>query len=237
MARKPIIAVFGGDDVGLITPAQTLGAAIATSSLILLTGGCGPKDSGVKGAAIAGANNSSWIGVDRSGYIDAKGQNKGMVISTDLNNKRNYLEAALCDAAICLKGGNGTISEATFALSLQRPVAFWGDAWIGDLCLNGRPQSLNLKSMIERTFERVKETPTGKKSFDALVSRKSLKKNLSTLPAFTFFASQASHMAVLNWAVSALASDRGELKLSGNFPSVEGYGDVIRKYEAWLSMA
>jgi predicted Rossmann-fold nucleotide-binding protein len=230
---KPIVAVFGGNDPDLAEPANLLGAAIAARPLILLTGGLGPEDSGVKGAAISGANNSLWIGVDRSGHVGANAQGKGIVISTDLGHKRNYLEASLCDAAICLKGGNGTVSEATFALSLQRPVAFWGDAWNTELCLNNQGQELGLKSMIDRTLERVKENPTGKPSFDTLVNRRALEEGLSTLPPFTFFASQASPTAVLSWIVKALSSDHGGLR--GSFPPIEGYGDAIRDYEKWLS--
>jgi uncharacterized protein (TIGR00725 family) len=231
--NKPIVAVFGGNDATALERAKALGAEIASKRLILLTGGIGPKASGVKGAAICGAKDSPWIGVDRTGTVRASEQRSGIVISTDLDNKRNYLEASLCDAAVCLHGGDGTVSEAAFALSLQRPVAFWDDAWVDELPLNGRGHAEALQSMINRTFKRVRETPTGKPRFDALVNRNVLTARLASLPPYVFFATSATASAVLEWITTTLSTTRQGL--GGSFPPIEGYDEVIRKYEAWLN--
>ena len=229
--NKPIIGVFGGnDDATSLERAKALGAEIASKCLILLTGGIGPQDSGVKGAAICGAKNSLWIGVDRTGTVRASEQPSGLVISTDLGHKRNYLEACLCDAAVCLHGGDATVSEVTFALSLQRPVAFWDDAWANELSLDGHGHAEALHSMINRTFRRVQEIPTGKPRFDALVNRNVLTDRLASLPPYKFFAASATPSEVLEWLTTTLTPQG----LHGCFPAIEGYDDVAPKYEAWL---
>jgi uncharacterized protein (TIGR00725 family) len=121
---KVIIAVFGGDDPDAVDRARKLGALIAGRSHILLTGGTRPGTNPVRESAILGAGSSPWVGVGRANKIDAAELDRGFVIYTDLGHKRNYLEACLCDAAIGLTGGDGTVSEVTFSLALQRPVVF-----------------------------------------------------------------------------------------------------------------
>lgn len=237
--KRPIVAVFGGNDkilikrCNLIERAKALGAEIASRRLIVLTGGTGPADKGVKGAAIDGAKGSPWIGVDQTGTVRTSEQDTGIVISTDLGHKRNYLEASLCDAAICLEGGEGTVSEATFALALQRPVAFWGDDWRHELHLSGDEHATTVKSMVTQTFNRVGETPTGKPRFDALVSKKALDDGLSSLPPFMFFTTNTAASAVLDWITRTLSTIGSGL--GGSFPPIDGYDETIRRYGVWLS--
>src|SRR5258706_3405139 len=94
--KRHIIGVFGGneekliEEFNLIKRAEAIGFAIASNHLIVLSGGTGPKDEGVKGAALRGANGSPWIGIDPKGPVGTRGQDAGIVISTDLGHKRNY---------------------------------------------------------------------------------------------------------------------------------------------------
>ena len=137
---KRIIAVFGGagatkDDRAL---AEELGRAITEAGHVLLTGGTYQpempiEEMPIKDRAIRGAGASPWIGVDRTKKLRAAEFKRmggcGAVLTSDLAQMRNYLEAVMCDGAIALRGKTGTRSEVTSALSLQRPVALVGPAW------------------------------------------------------------------------------------------------------------
>ncbi len=130
---KNIIGVFGGDDAKAVTFAKRLGTIIADRKQILLTGGKGTGTKTVKDSAIDGVGSSPWRGVDRPKMIPENAgcyeNGAGFVIVSDLDHKWNYLEAALCDAAIGLEGKEGTYSEVVCALSLRRPVALIGNSW------------------------------------------------------------------------------------------------------------
>src|SRR5262245_18631791 len=113
---KAIIAVFGSGETASLPLAEEIGFIIAKRKQILLTGGREPGEKPVKKRAIKGllrADSSwPWIGVDRGASSPAPlSFGSGFVIDTDLGHRRNYLEACLCDAAIGLKGGDGTSSE------------------------------------------------------------------------------------------------------------------------------
>src|SRR5689334_17748490 len=99
---KAIIAVFGGDDSRAIAFATRLGAEVATQKQIVLTGGDTPGHDAVKNAALLGAANAPWIGVQRGKKSTWIPQGAHCVIVTTLGHKRNFLEACLCDAAIVL---------------------------------------------------------------------------------------------------------------------------------------
>ncbi|MER8524177.1 hypothetical protein NKH56_33620 [Mesorhizobium sp. M1076] len=139
--RAPIIAVFGSGQ--LIDQAISIGREVARANAILLTGGSGVEDGTVKGAAINGAEaeGGRWIGVLRHVCNDgfpgpsAKRKNFGLILEPRLGHRRNYLEACLCDVAIALKGGKGTISEVVACASLEKPVVLvgWDDAIIRNL--------------------------------------------------------------------------------------------------------
>lgn len=58
-----------------------------------------------------------------------------IVLSESLGHKRNHVEAALCHGAIRLAGGDGTLSEAIFTLSLGKPVTFRNEGWAKQLRL------------------------------------------------------------------------------------------------------
>jgi hypothetical protein len=130
---KRIIAVFGGSkDADVLACAEELGRTIAEENQILLTGGTRPARDAVKNSAICGAGSSPWVGVDRASpgntdWSTAPEPGFGFLVRSDLDHKRNYLEACMCDAAIGLQGGIGTESRRTVrSTSLSRlPGTCW----------------------------------------------------------------------------------------------------------------
>ena len=131
----PVIAVFGSNPRGKQpkTAAAWLGRAVNQAGAVVLTGGTGPEDTGIKGAAIAGAEGSgdpTWIGVARSDVPTAPVDQgpHAVVLTPGWGHRRNFVEACLCDAAIALGATTpGTASEALFCLYLGRPVVVLGD--------------------------------------------------------------------------------------------------------------
>jgi uncharacterized protein (TIGR00725 family) len=233
---KAIIAVFGSKDQESVAIAKEIGGIIARRGQILLTGGTRAGMDSVKHSAIAGVGSSPWIGVGRANSIDAfEPPGGGFIIQSDLGHKRNYLEACLCDAAIGLKGGDGTLSEVTFALSLQRPVALIGDHWKSQWILDdarNRPQTL--KQMVERAFGRVGEKSNGKHSLDAVLTPSVILGGLEQLPPYTYFTSTNTPEDVVDWVTNALSAS-GNKGRAGAFPSIEGYERVAAKYDEYLA--
>jgi uncharacterized protein (TIGR00725 family) len=144
--RPVIVAVFGSSkDVPqeVMTLAKCVGSKIADQGFVVLTGGTmkaqkDPKT--VKDAALKGAApDGHWIGVLKKGKFpdresgdnspDFRSEDKGGVVCSDMGHQRNLLEAWLCDAAIVLKGTEGTISEAVSTLCLGKPVLLAGITW------------------------------------------------------------------------------------------------------------
>lgn len=229
---KAVVAVFGGADPEAVRLAKTLGEMIARSGQILLTGGSGPGDATVKESATAGAGNSPWVGVERTAAIGFAVRGPGFVINSDLGHRRNYLEACLCDAAIALWGGDGTISEAVFSLALRRPVALVGDRWHdhGSLDRFDRPEVL--QSMVERAFRRVGLPPSNRPDLDKLLNIPAINAGLEQLPQYRYFRTSAVGEAV-GWIVNVLASG----PKAGSFPQLAGYEDVAAAYQKWLRAA
>jgi len=131
--RPPIIAIFGGDE-DAAEAAFELGKLIAAKEGIVLTGGTGGNCKTVKDAAICGAEagGGRWIGVNRKepdNKRDARFEGTGLVLEFAVGNRRNFLEAYMCDVAIALPGGAGTDSEVASCVLLKRPVHAYG--WAG----------------------------------------------------------------------------------------------------------
>jgi predicted Rossmann-fold nucleotide-binding protein len=151
-SRPMIVAVFGGSSgdstevpEAVLELARCAGSTIAAKGLILLTGGRLNKrecPDAVKDAALLGADpDGRWIGVLKEGCRPASEpdgedspafdpDDKGGVIFSHMDHQRNFLEASLCDAAVVLMGGEGTISEAVSTICLGKPVLLAGAAWI-----------------------------------------------------------------------------------------------------------
>lgn len=152
-----------------------IGSAIAKKRGVLLTGGDSSSGKAVKERAIAGAEAvrgegflGPWIGVSRGASRPSfrADDDKSFVIQTDLNHKRNYLEACLCDAAIAFEGGKGTVSEVTFCLSLQKPVVLIGN-WQSKYPLE-KPETL--KKLVREAFDRVGRDSSGDSMLNELLS-------------------------------------------------------------------
>jgi predicted Rossmann-fold nucleotide-binding protein len=123
--RPPIVAVFGSKEN--LEIAEALGEAVARSGATLLTGGNTPNGDYVKNKAIAGAESvhGRWIGVHRHDCLRAPSYQEAkasLILEPGLGHRRNFLEACLCDVAIALEGGKGTISEVSACNFLRKPV-------------------------------------------------------------------------------------------------------------------
>jgi predicted Rossmann-fold nucleotide-binding protein len=232
---KRIIAVFGGStEDSVLSFAEGLGRTVAQTKQILLTGGTGPARDSVKGCAIFGADPSPWIGVDRKtapGAFHSKDPRYSFSICSDLDHKRNYLEALMCDAAIGLKGGNGTISEVTSALSLQRPVALVGDHWKEkkwDLDTS-RPQALD--SLAAITADKFNTSGGNNHELDTYLSKEAIRSRLNDSLCYKYFNSDATAASVVDWIMSALPAGENFL---GIFPLIESHKTVRDAYYEWL---
>jgi hypothetical protein len=212
----------------------------------LLTGGTGPARDAVKNAAILGAHcagSSPWIGVDRRnpkkegpGVIWSRGPGRGFLIRSDLNHKRNYLEALMCDAAIGLKGGKreGTLSEVTSALSLHRPVAFVGEYWKGwyDQLRADPPQAKD--SLVSRTVNKFKSVDNNSNNaLDPCLTEEAICDRLASLlqSHYKYFDPHATPEDVVGWIISVLPAEG----FVGNFPVIDGHEAAAHEYnEKWL---
>lgn len=135
-----VVAMFGANNPSNdeLSAALLLGTAVIRSGSVLLTGGDGSDPTTVKDAAISAAEEEStfaapatWIGVANK-HDSGKPQWKGagsVVVRPGWGNRRNFVEACLCDCAVVLGGRSaGAASEAYFCLYLGRPVFVLSDA-------------------------------------------------------------------------------------------------------------
>lgn len=130
--------MFGGNEASAadLETARRFGAAIARAGAVLLTGGVGNSAAEVKEQAIDGAvaAGGAWVGVENSGTLTPPRRVRGgLVVSPGVGHRRNFIGAALCDAAIALSGEDGTASEVVFALALGRPVVLYDRVPAADL--------------------------------------------------------------------------------------------------------
>lgn len=229
-----IIAIFGGSKKeSVLSFAESLGLAIAQERQILLTGGTGPKRDSVKNCAIFGADPSPWIGVDRKatrGAFCSRDPRHSFSICSDLDHKRNYLEALMCDAAVGLEGGCGTISEVTSALSLQRPVALVGDYWRKWDLDKARSQALD--SLTAITVDRFDTSGGDNHELDIHLNAEAIRSRLNDSPYYKYFSSDATATSVFSWIKSVLPA--GE-NLLGTFPAIESHKTVHDAYYTWLA--
>jgi predicted Rossmann-fold nucleotide-binding protein len=252
---RKVLAVFGGNKMKSETErqyqqrlqiAERFGFAIADRGPILLTGGIEPGLSPIKNRAIYGALEKSvaslWIGVDR---IDERKEPTvqipeirhhglgGFVIRSTLDHQRNALEAYLADAAICLMGGSGTVSEMTFSLSLGRPVALVGDEWPGTYDVKAAE---GLAKAIQETHNRLRKAHGKHKLdpslYDESALRNRLTERLSVPESVKYFGSESSAEEVLDWA----AAESTAPNLPGSFPDIPQHRAVKDQYEEWINL-
>jgi predicted Rossmann-fold nucleotide-binding protein len=246
---KRIIAVFGSNKPNpepavdndymekLLELAEQLGHSIAANHDITLTGGTGPAEEPVKNRALLGANNnpeSLWIGVDRQAEPPtAKEQGRGFLITSNLDHQRNYLEASMCDAAICLDGGAGTLSEIVCALSLQRPVALVGDHWARTFNLNINPGEA-MEAAILSTTELFR-TRAPNQLDPALIGEDALRHRLiiEALGDFNYFQATTPAADIVEWINSVVPIIPNQ-DPPGGFPPAPEHQAVAVAYNNWL---
>jgi predicted Rossmann-fold nucleotide-binding protein len=228
---KRVIAVFGGSGKPpreVLDCAEKLGSVITARGHLLLTGGTGPGKDSVKAVAITGAGPAPWVGVAQDGPIRACEEHGGLVIRTGLGDKRNYLEACICDAAVALPGRDGTVSEVTSSLSLSRPVAFVGNEWREKVDLDAnRPAAL--KKMVQATRTRF-GSAAGNDTIDPLVAEDALMRALDQLPDYRYF-ELCEAEPVVQWIESVVP---GPAPFAGELRPIPGLEGVARDYERWL---
>ncbi|WP_454698329.1 SLOG cluster 4 domain-containing protein [Arthrobacter humicola] len=238
---KRIIAIFGGSrEADILDLAERLGNAVGAKNEIALTGGDSPKnpDTYVKYRALRGAFNANalslWIGVTRTKQLPAKSspQDRGLLVASTLDHQRNYVEASMCDAAICLKGDKGTISEMTCALALKRPVALVGDHWKDIFNLKGDPTKW-MDFAVETTMGLFDAAEGPERIPKKLVSEPLLRARLKDPGKYEYFRSTASAEAVIDWVQLALPMDKG---FPGRFPVVPGHVQAKKAYEQWIKL-
>ena len=132
--RKPVMGVFGGGqhtvprDSPIYALARDLGQCLAQSGALLLCGGRG----GVMEAVALGARAGGGRSIGLLPFAAASGERANEFIDhavfTGLGDGRNFLMAAVPDAAIALGGEAGTLSEIGLALKLGTPLVYLG-AW------------------------------------------------------------------------------------------------------------
>jgi predicted Rossmann-fold nucleotide-binding protein len=250
--RKRIVAVFGGskrpanitaeewDQV--LNDAQCFGALIADEHL-LLTGGTRPGTSSVKGCAISGAGSKPWLGVSpkapnaaatsapkaaaKNAPTAAPTDSDHHVIPTGLGHQRNYVEATLCDAVIALAGGDGTVSEVTCALSLERPVLFVGRSW------RNRDRDLTKSAVLDRMVQITLDLFDDKEKADAQLNqclRAYLRGSLNSRPECRYIDGFNA-----TGAAEEIAALIGGAEIQGYFPALARIAPLRADYERWLA--
>jgi len=124
MTKKRQILVIGNNTNGC-TPkhekiAYEIGAKIAKSNSVLITGGLG----GVMSAASHGAHDANGLTVGIIPQDDATMANEfcDIVIPTGMGLTRDFLNALTADGIIIVGGGSGTLSEVCAAYMYKKPM-------------------------------------------------------------------------------------------------------------------
>jgi len=124
MTKKRQILVVGNNTNGC-TPkhekiAYEIGAEIAKSDSVLITGGLG----GVMAAASHGAHDANGLTVGIIPQDDATMANEfcDIVIPTGMGLTRDFLNALSADGIIIVGGGSGTLSEVCAAYMHKKPM-------------------------------------------------------------------------------------------------------------------
>jgi hypothetical protein len=264
--RPAIVAVFGGSEnvsQEVLTLAACVGSEIAAQGFVILTGGTikaqKPPET-VKDAALKGTvPDGDWIGVLKKGRApdlkpdgyrpDFKSDGKGGVVYSDMGHQRNLLEAWLCDAAIVLKGAEGTISEAVSALCLGKPVLLAGSTRTEDCSASNRLlinaqnalyQLFNARnlaedqksSLVEITLGRLKEGNEDGVMKHLITS--TVQSGKVQFREHSFFAPETGPeeacQAIAGWLAELQALPR-----TGEFPHLGGkYDEVKENYDEWL---
>jgi len=130
MSRTPYIAVVGPGEASPeeLHSAEEVGAGLAASGAVVVTGGLG----GVMEAACRGARSrrGRTLGILPGDDRDAANGWVEIAVPTGMGELRNGLVVRAADAVVAIGGGHGTLSEIALALKLGRPVVGLG-TWEG----------------------------------------------------------------------------------------------------------
>ena len=137
MAKKLQILVIGHNDNGCSPEheriAYEIGAEIAKSDCVLLTGGLG----GVMKAASHGANGLA-IGIIPQDDPSFANEYCDIVIPSGMGLTRDFLNALSADGIIIVGGGSGTLSEICAAYMYKKPmVAIRGTGGAAEKFIDG----------------------------------------------------------------------------------------------------
>ena len=126
MSAVPYIAVAGPGDATpeLTWIAEEVGAGLAESGAVVVTGGLG----GVMEAACRGARSrrGTTLGILPGEDREAANGWVEIAVTTGLGELRNGLVVRAADALVAIGGGHGTLSEVALALRTGRPVVGLG---------------------------------------------------------------------------------------------------------------
>ena len=124
MAKKRQILVIGNNESGC-TPelekiAYAVGAEVAKSDSVLITGGLG----GVMKAASHGAHDAGGLTLGIIPQDNASFANEycDIVIPSGIGLSRDFLNALSADGVIIVGGGSGTLSETCAAYMCKKPI-------------------------------------------------------------------------------------------------------------------
>ncbi|MBM2818567.1 MAG: Rossmann fold nucleotide-binding protein [Nitrosarchaeum sp.] len=124
MTKKLQILVIGHNDNECTADhekiAYGIGAEVAKSGCVLITGGLG----GVMKAASSGAHDANGLIVGIIPQDDASLANEfcDIVIPSGIGLTRNFLNALSADGVIVVGGGSGTLSELCAAYMYKKPI-------------------------------------------------------------------------------------------------------------------
>jgi uncharacterized protein (TIGR00730 family) len=140
--RHPVVAVFGSgsapQDHDVLAQAKRLGELLADAGFTLMTGGYGgTMEAASRGARQAAGDKARVIGVTMDLFTPPLEPNEWL---TKEKRVRDFLprlkRLTSADAFVVLRGGIGTLTEATLVWSLlqtgqlaPRPFVFVGDHW------------------------------------------------------------------------------------------------------------
>jgi hypothetical protein len=85
--------------------------------------------------------------------------------------------------------------------------------------------------MVDRAFNRVGRTPSGRHDLDVLLNEPVIRAALEQLPPHMYLASSEALEAAIDWIEEVLKSR----EKAGHFPALDGYQGVIAEYQKWLS--
>jgi predicted Rossmann-fold nucleotide-binding protein len=245
MARKPIIAVIGGNKASpeILKAAEHIGRAVVRADAVLLTGSQPIKGQDVKQAAMLGAVSSTmpapghvrFIGVLPKRELpqyDLEPTTQRLIQTKSSSGRRNPINGMTADAAIVFPGGSGTLAELAFAIVAGRPRLFIGA--VAALCA----------ALPQQRFRELLEEGFGFLADRSIVDRQQITTELQALErkvdACLSAAEDKTCIAAVDAAMARSVVEAAIALIPANVLDLEsGYPglsfDDKTKFESWLS--